>query len=406
MRIVWSLPVRGETLSGHRGDLVRARNLIAALRDCGHQVEVIESSAVPGAVAAVGGYRDIVRRLLPGPVALVLRDLGRYLHGRAHGRHVGARAVTTGAELVIETQVGFAPSAAEIARRTHLPVVLDDTSPTSEEIEQGAGLPALARRALARNARAASTIVVTTTEISARLRAEGLPGERIVVVPNGAVPSAPLGRDERSAIRRELGLGERELAVVFAGSFHRWHGLPLLLDAVAELGRRAQVRLVMFGEGPERDPALARARALGIGHLVRAPGAVEHGRLRRLLAAFDVGVLPASNDYGEPMKLYDYAAAGLAIVAPEIRTVKDLVEDGRGGLLFTPGSSHALALALARAARDEGLRRRLGEQARTRLAREASWRARAARLIGAATGNTLAEADDSPGSSGDDAVGP
>jgi glycosyltransferase involved in cell wall biosynthesis len=110
-------------------------------------------------------------------------------------------------------------------------------------------------------------------------------------------------------------------------------------------------------------------------------GAVSSSEVPGLLSAFDVGVLPGSHDYGHPMKLVEYAAAGLASVAPDLASAREVLQHGVTGLLFPPGDVNALAATLARLATDEVLRQRLGAHARRQLAVGASWMDRARALV-------------------------
>ena len=77
------------------------------------------------------------------------------------------------------------------------------------------------------------------------------------------------------------------------------------------------------------------------------------------------------------MKLLEYAAAGLPMVAPALPPVREVISDGVTGLLFSPGDRDALTSALARLAGSSRLRRKLGRQARERCARDNTWAARA-----------------------------
>ena len=185
MRIVWSLPVRGETLPSTRGDLVRVQHLSAALRAAGHEVVMVTDARRPGAALAVGAYRKVLRRTVPRSLALVLRDLGRWQHGRGHGAAVAKVAKRLGAQLIIETQVAFSPSGALAATRTGLPLVLDDCSPSQEEEAFGVGLPQLARAVQRHQARAARLVVAVSAAAKLSLQRDGVPADRIRIVPNG-----------------------------------------------------------------------------------------------------------------------------------------------------------------------------------------------------------------------------
>lgn len=375
MKVCWSVPVLADRPGAGRGDLVRAAALTAALRGLGHQVRVVEA-------AGGGGNRDIyrgfLRRVLPERLTLVLRDLARRLHARRHAREVAETARKMGADVLVETQVHGVPSGARAARRAGLPLVLDDVSPPGEERVLGAGLPALAERAFRRESAAAAALVVSSEGLRRTLAAAGVPEERLAVVPNGVDLAAHRGLDRRAA-RRRLGV-EGRLVVGYAGSFQPWHRVEMLVSAVAELADEHDLHLLLVGDGPGREETLAAARRSGLGDRVSAPGRVPPERVPELLAACDVGALPGTNDYGQPMKLLDYAAAGLAMVAPDRPPVREVVTDGRTALIFPPGDRRALAGALSRLSADLDLRETLGQRARREVAGPAGWSGRAEEL--------------------------
>jgi glycosyltransferase involved in cell wall biosynthesis len=283
-----------------------------------------------------------------------------------------------GADVLVETQVHGVPSGARAARRAGIPLVLDDVSPPGEERVLGGGLPGLAERAFRRESAVARALVVSSEGLRRDLAAEGVPEERLAVVPNGVDLAAHQGRDRRAA-RRSLGV-EGRLVVGYAGSFQPWHRVEMLVVAVAELAEAHAVHLLLVGDGPGREEALAAAERAGLAGRVTAPGRVPPERVPGLLAACDVGALPGTNDYGQPMKLLEYAAAGLAVVAPDRPPVREVVTAGRTALLFPPGDGHALAAALRRLSADPGLREDLGQRARREVAGPAGWSVRAEEL--------------------------
>jgi glycosyltransferase involved in cell wall biosynthesis len=381
VNVVWSLPVRGETLSSSRGDVVRPRSLIAALRDDGHRVTVVEDSEVAAARVRVAAYRRVVRRLLPRVAATAARDLVRVAHGRDHGRRVAAAVRRVRADLIIETQVHFAGSGVLASRRSGVPLVLDDCSPWEEEVALGSPLPGLARRVFRSQARAAVAMTASTAQIRHRLVEGGAAPGRTHVVPNG-VDLEAYAAGNRNAVRRRMGWEGRVVAA-FVGSFQPWHRTDLLLEALRNVGDD-RLHVVLVGDGPGREPALSRAAALGLADRVTSPGPLSPSELARLLTGCDLGVLPASNEYGQPMKLLDYAAASLAIVAADVPPVRDMIEADVTGRLVPPGDATRLAAVLLELAGAPRERDRLGAAARRRLAAHATWRSRARLLLQAA----------------------
>jgi glycosyltransferase involved in cell wall biosynthesis len=383
MKIIWSLPVRGERLTGTRGDLVRARSLIEALRDAGHEVEVVEDAATANGQSAVALYRGVIRRLLPRRAALVLRDVGRLLHGRRHARRVAELAVRSGADLLVETQVHFTDAGARAARATGLPLLLDDCSPVEEESALGCGLPFLARAAFRRQVDAARAVLVPNQSLRTRLLEDGVPEDKLRVVPNAAAVPAPHALD-RARVRQTLALEDDAVVFVFAGSFQPWHAVDLLVRGLARCSIGSPAMLLLLGEGPARGDALRLARRLGVDHRVLAPGAVPPQVLPAYLAACDVGALGGSNDYGEPMKLLEYAAAGLPLLAPDLPPVRALVEQGVTGMLFSPGDAERLGGFIEQLSEHAELRARLGAEADRRARLAGGWSDRAGALLRAA----------------------
>ena len=151
-----------------------------------------------------------------------------------------------------------------------------------------------------------------------------------------------------------------------------------LAEALALLAR-SDWRLLVVGDGPARPEVEAMLAAFG--SRVGYAGALAADRLTLALAAADLCVWPAANEaYG--MALLEAQAAGLAVVAGNERGVPDVVRDGESGLLTRPGDAAAFAAAVDRLLADPGLRRRMGERARARVAAEQSLDAAARRLDG------------------------
>jgi alpha-maltose-1-phosphate synthase len=173
------------------------------------------------------------------------------------------------------------------------------------------------------------------------------------------------------------------IVAVFAGAFRNWHGAINLARAVRKLRERGrhEVGALFIGDGPEL-PAV-RADARGLDNVVFA-GAVAHDLMPACLAAAHVGVAPFDLDahkplalgfYWSPLKIFEYMASGLPVVAPAAGRIPALVEGGREGLLYQPAAPvDGLAAALERLI-DDPLRARLGAAAGERAVRDYSWRA-------------------------------
>ncbi|NOZ83155.1 MAG: glycosyltransferase family 4 protein [Euryarchaeota archaeon] len=185
-----------------------------------------------------------------------------------------------------------------------------------------------------------------------------LPGRWYVVPPGVRVPE--VGEEQVAKLREELGV--RGVMVCFAGRLVGVKGVDVLIRAVSMC--RSELTLVVAGDGPERERLELLAEELGVSERVRFLGWVSGAEV--LLSACDVFVLPSYSE-GLPMALVEAMAAGRACVVTDIGLP---VVHGVTGLVVRAGDAGALAEALDALAEDEGLRRRLGEEAREWVRRE------------------------------------
>jgi glycosyltransferase involved in cell wall biosynthesis len=165
--------------------------------------------------------------------------------------------------------------------------------------------------------------------------------------------------------------------VGFVGTLKQWHGLEVLVDAFTGLHLSVpSARLLIVGDGPERENLVDRLTRAGIRHAAHLTGAVAPEEVPGLLASMDVAVAPYPEEttfYFSPLKVYEYMVAGLPVVASRIGQLARLIEHERTGLLCEPGDAAALSAALQRLCEDRVLGERLGRHARELVQRHHTW---------------------------------
>lgn len=306
--------------------------------------------------------------------------------GRPHLRLLRARrlarlALALRPDIVIERYHNFGGEGALAARASGAALVLEVNAPVVDH--PGSAKARLDRALLAEpmrrwrewQCRQAALIV---TPVRAILPA-WVPEERILEIEWGADPDC-FRPDATGAV--PFARQRREIVVVFAGAFRAWHGAARLAAALAALQARGHDRLhgVFIGDGPE---LAAVRRAAADLRRVTFTGPLPHEAMPAALAAADVGAAPFDaaahpplqlGFYWSPLKVFEYMAAGLPVVAPRLPRLSRLVEDGVEGVLYDPGDRDGLASALV-ALEDAGRRASMGRAARARAVREYSWQA-------------------------------
>ena len=153
-------------------------------------------------------------------------------------------------------------------------------------------------------------------------------------------------------------------SLLFVGRLSAAKGVPVLIDAMARLGRsHPETRLTLIGDGPDRAALEARAAEAGLSDRVAFAGYRDEHGVAEALAGTDIFVLPSFAE-GLPVVLMEALAARCAVVTTRIAGIPELVRDGETGLVVPPGEAEALAQALARLLDNPALRRRLAEAGR------------------------------------------
>ena len=195
---------------------------------------------------------------------------------------------------------------------------------------------------------AADGVVCICEGIRQDLISRGLTPERITVVPNAVDIErfqAPAGRD--AELEARLGLqGKKVLG--FIGSFYRYEGLMLLLEALPQvLARHPETRLLLVGGGQEAEALRRRATELGLEGQVHFTGRVPNDQVPRYYSLVDLLCYPRLpmrlTELVTPLKPLEAMAQQKPFVASDVGGHRELVRDGETGILFRAGSRDHLA---------------------------------------------------------------
>ncbi len=342
------------------GQFVHVEELVHALRAAGHEVVLVGPKRIEQeSFGADAGVVALLRKALPRALYELLEfgyTIPAFLRLWRHARRERPN-------VIYERYNLFFPAGAWVKRLLGLPLLLEVNAPLLEERGKFGGLALRALGAWSERYvwRTADSVMVVTGVLGGRVRAAGVPPERIVVIPNGINRERFGSAPAPEAAKQAFGL-QGKCVLGFVGFIRDWHGIEHVIEFLAA-ERDEQLHLLMVGDGPARASLEATAARLGVSGQVTFTGTVERDRVADHVAAFDVALQPAVVEYASPLKLFEYLALGKAIVAPNSPNIMEILTHDKNALLFDPAVAGSLSSALRALCRDPALRLRLGAAA-------------------------------------------
>jgi len=247
---------------------------------------------------------------------------------------------------------------------------------------------------------ALEVVVVLTSFIKERLISLGFSKEKILVLPDGVDLALFSTLPTKQACRTQLGLEPNRPIIGYIGRFKTMEmekGIPELVQAMALLRslNGSEPLLVCVG-GPMDAVAnyLNLADRIGVSRTqLRFVDRVAPGNVPYWIRAFDVAVAPfPRNDhyafFMSPLKLFEYMAAGVPIVATDLPSIREVLRHGENAWLVEPGNDKALAAAITGVLEDAVLSGKLAANAR-HAADRYTWERRARAILNQASENRV-----------------
>lgn len=394
MRLVYLSADQGVPIAGAKGASVHVRSLVGALARRGHRLTVVTTRSVDGPLdldcEVVEAPFDRSLKQLRGAIAAA-EGGDPVLGGEVHKLLLNSACHEalceidrrSGIDAIYERYSLWSTAGASFAARRRVPWALEINAPL---VREQADYRDLALRPVAEGIEEhlfarADALFVPSSELAGYVRRRIGEHRRLHVTPNGV---------DLELFTRPCPLPEgfpghlaARFVVAFVGSLKAWHGVEVLLEAHRRLRAvRPEAHLLVLGEGPLSGRLREEAERAGP-EAITVAGAVPHAQVPAWLRQADVGVAPyprLDDFYFSPIKVAEYMAAGLPVVASAIGQVREMVVDGETGLLVPPGDPSRLAGVLRRLAEDHRLADRLGRAGRRRAESTYSWQQTAARV--------------------------
>jgi len=202
---------------------------------------------------------------------------------------------------------------------------------------------------------------VLTRAMKDYLKERVLNSEKIKIAYDGTDPSIfkPKSFDEK----------REHPCIVFTGDLGSRDGVDVLIKSFVHVKKEFEdARLHIIGDGPFLPRLKNLASKLKISENVVFTGWIPFEKLVESLPNFLLGVVPSKyhlmNDLAIPRKTFEFMAAGIPVIASDLSAMREVIENGRSGLLFEPYNHEALSEKILRLMSDSHLYNKIQKNGR------------------------------------------
>ena len=389
MNILFHHRTRGRGAEG-----VHIRGVVKGLRQLNNNVDIL---SLPGAEPEAEEINETVEQVKQAPTKKssfsLLSDLTKHvpefvfeLFELAFNLIAVIRLRKTVKEknitLIYERYSLFMFSSVWWAKRHNLPIVLEINDSCQVQRVRSLSFKKLAAKIEAWIFKNATGLVFISTRF--KEVAEQAYGEiaHSVVSPNAAdLDKFIIDETAGHVLRSKLGI-EDKIVLGYVGAFVHWHGIDWFVDlACQRLKETPELVLLLVGDGVAFEGIKNRVIEAGVESQVILPGKVPHHEVASFLSAMDLGILPDSNDYGSPMKLFEFMAMGKGMIAPDFSPIAEVVQDNETSWLFPAGDKQACIDKVFEIVNDKKAHKTVGLNARAYIERERQWKHNAEQLL-------------------------
>ncbi|OAJ93272.1 glycosyltransferase family 4 protein [Vibrio bivalvicida] len=262
-----------------------------------------------------------------------------------------------------------------------IPAILEVNAPLVEEQQKYRGLvdEQAARDITQQCFSSASLILAVSEQVADYVDTYPQAHDKVKVLPNG------VNTERFICSSAERSITDHLFTFGFVGTLKPWHGVDRLIEAFAIVHTHfPNTRLIIIGDGPMRQTLELQVAHLKLESSVEIVGMVAPSDMAEMYTQMDVGVAPypsAENFYFSPLKIYEYMAAGLAVIASDIGQIPQIVTDHKTGLTCSSSSITSLIEAMEFLADNHTMAMIWGKIGQDEAQRYHSWQSRVENIL-------------------------
>ena len=271
-----------------------------------------------------------------------------------------------------------------ISKKFNIPLIVEVNELSGFERVRGQVLVKLAHKFDERIFKQATLIVVVSNLLKEKIADMLGSDEKIIVVPNGVSKSwinSTFSNEELNYLAKQLDIINNKV-IGFVGGLSHWHNFDFMIDVISDLlNIYPDLILLIVGDGQLKDYIISLAQKRGIQNSVKTTGKIPHREIQKYIQLFDIALIPHSNQFRSPIKLFEYMGTGKAVVAPSTDPIRSVISNGIDGLLFESKNKKDIIKKLTLLLSDASLRRKFGKQAQICITEKYLWEIHATQIL-------------------------
>lgn len=378
MKILYHHRTRGKNVEG-----IHIREIAKSLMDLGHDVHIVSPPGADPMNPTNEQYKankiwDWISKYLPQIgfeiLELCYSFMGYYRLKKAIKKY--------DIDFIYERYAFFTWAGTYAAKKSKIPIILEVNEISGIERVRKQTLVGLANIIEKRIFRSVDAIIVVSDFLKMQIADnKGVNADKIYVIPNAFDPKKFNSSMYGPEIKKKFGL-EDKFVIGFVGSFVNWSNLDSLVYTFSEISKNGRdAHLMLVGDGPMMDTLKRMVNDENIDDKVTFTGSVKHDDVSEYIAAMDICLIPKSNEYRSPVKLFEYMAMAKTVIAPRLEPIEKIITNGENGILFEQNDSDSLKNAIYYLMENDEERKSIASMAHKTVMNNYTWQENAKKVI-------------------------
>jgi glycosyltransferase involved in cell wall biosynthesis len=340
MKILYFSPHPQLNLASPAGYGSHMRGTIDAMKTLGHDVKsyIAGGTELKLIQEKKGKFSTLIKQCIPRWLKETLKDYQLLQLDKLQEQKLYDLIKEYQPDLIYERSYYLMAAGVKAAKKHGVKHMLEVNAPfIQEKVEMGGYSFYLkaAKKIEKLKAQNADSLVVVSTALKQHVMDNyALDSEKILVCPNGINEQDWLPDIYKTnLVRKQYDISASDFVVGFVGSILPHHGVEDLIKAFHQVAE-SNWRLMIVGDGWPLNALKKQVKNLGIKNQVICTGNISFVDVKNYISLFNVGIMPKSNWYGSPVKIFEYGAMNIPVVAPNNSPVRDVMSEYEDGYLI------------------------------------------------------------------------